>query len=124
MLLEFITEAQLARVGCFKYEPVEGAAANALPGAIPDDVKDERWHRFMAAQQEVSAKVMAARIGSEIDVLIDDVDAEGAVGRSEWDAPEIDGTVLLNGETELAPGDMVRARVTGADEYDLWAERL
>jgi ribosomal protein S12 methylthiotransferase len=124
MLLEFITEAQLARVGCFKYEPVEGAAANALPGAIPDDVKDERWHRFMAAQQEVSAKVMAARIGSEIDVLIDDVDAEGAVGRSEWDAPEIDGTVLLNGETELAPGDMVRARVTGAEEYDLWAERL
>ena len=123
MLLEFIAEARLARVGCFKYEPVEGAAANDLPGAIAEEVKEERWHRFMAAQQRVSAETMAARVGREIDVLVDEVDGEGAVGRSQWDAPEIDGSAFLNGETGLAPGDIVRARVTHADEYDLWAEK-
>jgi ribosomal protein S12 methylthiotransferase len=124
MLLEFVAEARLARVGCFKYEPVDGAAANALPGAVAEEVKEERWHRFMAAQQKVSAEVMQARVGREIDVLVDEVDEEGAIGRSAWDAPEIDGSVFLNGETDAAPGDIVRARVEHADEYDLWAERV
>ena len=124
MLLEFVEEARLARVGCFKYEPVEGAAANDLPGAVPEEVKEERWHRFMAAQQKVSASIMAARTGREVDVLIDEVDDEGAIGRSQWDAPEIDGSVFLNGETGLKPGDLVRARVVHADEYDLWAETV
>jgi ribosomal protein S12 methylthiotransferase len=123
MLLDFLAEARLARVGCFKYEPVEGAAANALPGAVPEEVKEERWHRFMAAQQKVSAGIMAARIGRDIEVLIDEVDEEGAIGRSQWDAPEIDGSVFLNGESRLKPGDIVGARVVRADEYDLWAER-
>jgi ribosomal protein S12 methylthiotransferase len=124
ILLDFLAEARLARVGCFKYEPVEGAAANALPEAVPEEVKEERWHRFMAAQQKVSTAIMATRVGRDIDVLIDEVDEEGAIGRSQWDAPEIDGSVFLNGETELKPGDIVRGRVVHAVEYDLWAERV
>jgi ribosomal protein S12 methylthiotransferase len=123
-LLEFVGEARMARVGCFKYEPVDGAAANELPGAVPEEVKEERWHRFMSAQQKVSASIMAARVGREIDVLIDEVDDEGAIGRSQWDAPEIDGSVFLNGDDGLKPGDMVRARIVHADEYDLWGERI
>ena len=122
ILLDWLKEAKLARVGCFKYEPVDGAAANAIGDAVPDEVKAERWHRFMAAQQEVSAEVTAARVGKTIDVIIDEVDDEGAIGRSKWDAPEIDGSVFLNGATGVQPGDIVRARVTNADEYDVWAE--
>ena len=122
MLLDFLREAKLARVGCFKYEPVEGAAANALPGAVPEEVKEERWHRFMAVQQEVSAEILASRVGRTIDVLIDEVDDEGAEGRSQWDAPEIDGAVYLDGEFGLKPGDLIKARITDADEYDLTAE--
>jgi ribosomal protein S12 methylthiotransferase len=125
LLLDWLAEARLARVGCFKYEPVEGAAANDLGATIvPDEVKAERWHRFMAAQQEVSAKIMAARVGQTIDVIIDEVDADGATGRSKWDAPEIDGSVFLDGATGLEPGAIVQARVTHADEYDLWADPI
>ncbi len=124
ILLDFIGEAKLARVGCFKYEPVEGAAANALDGAVPEAVKEERWHRFMAAQKQVSEAVTAARVGKMLDVLIDEVDEDGAIGRSQWDAPEIDGNVFLNGDTKLKPGDIVKARAMHADAYDLWAERL
>jgi len=123
LLLDWLAEARLARVGCFRYEPVEGAAANALPGAVPEEVKEERWHRFMAAQQEVSRSVLGGQVGKTIEVLIDEVDEDGAVGRSKWDAPEIDGSVFLNGETCLKPGDLVRATVAHADEYDLWATR-
>ncbi len=123
-LLDWIREARLNRVGCFKFEPVRGAGANDLPGAVPEDVKEERYHRFMMAQQEVSADLLQRWIGRTIDVLIDEPDADGAIGRSYADAPEIDGTVILDGETGLKPGELVRARVTGADDYDLWAERL
>jgi ribosomal protein S12 methylthiotransferase len=123
MLLDFVRAAKLARVGCFRYEPVEGAAANALPGAVPDDIKEERWHRFMAVAKEVSAARLGALVGREIAVIVDEVDEDGALCRSQWDAPEIDGSVFLNGDTDLKPGDIVRARVTHADEYDLWAER-
>lgn len=122
-LLDWLEEAKLNRVGCFKYEPVESAAANDLVGVVPDEVKEERWHRFMAAQQQVSRDILATRVGREIDVIIDEVDEEGALGRSIWDAPEIDGSVFLNGDTDLNAGDIVRARVVHADEYDLWAER-
>ncbi len=122
ILLDWIKEAKIARAGCFKYEPVEGATANAIDGAVADEVKEERWHRFMAAQQQVSAGIAASRVGKTIDVLIDEVDDEGAVGRSKWDAPVIDGSVFLNGATGVKPGDIVQARVTNADEYDLWAE--
>ena len=122
ILLDWLKEAKLARVGCFKYEPVEGAAANGIAEAVPDEVKADRWHRFMAAQQAVSAEVTVARVGKTVDVIIDEVDDEGAIGRSKWDAPEIDGSVFLNGATGVQPGDIVRARVTNADEYDVWAE--
>jgi ribosomal protein S12 methylthiotransferase len=121
-LLDWLKEAKLNRVGCFKYEPVEGAKANDIADAVPDEVKAERWHRFMAVQQDVSREILAGKIGRQIDVLIDEVDEEGAIGRSQWDAPEIDGSVFLNGATGLSPGDRVRAVIRHADEYDLWGE--
>ena len=123
-LLDWLREARLNRVGCFRFEPVRGAAANELPGAVPDEVKEERFHRFMAVQQEISRDLLQGWIGRDLDVLIDDVDEDGAVGRCYADAPEIDGAVILEGETSLDVGDMVRARITGADEYDLWGERI
>jgi ribosomal protein S12 methylthiotransferase len=123
-LLDFLEHAQLDRVGCFKYSPVEGAKANELPDPVPEAVKEERYHRFMATQQKISAARLQAKIGRTIDVLIDEVDAEGAIGRSFADAPEIDGAVYLNGETSLKPGDVVKVLVDAADEYDLWASRV
>jgi len=124
-LLDWLGEARLDRVGCFKYEPVAGAVANALEGAVPEEVKEERWHRLMQAQQKISEEIMAARVGRTVPVLIDDeVDEDGAVGRSVWDAPEIDGSVFLNGAEGLHPGDLVQAKVIAADSYDLWAESI
>ena len=122
ILLAWLKEARLSRVGCFKYEAVDGAKANDLTGAVPEEVKEERWHRFMAAQQEISRELLAEKAGRVIDVMIDEVDEEGAIGRSKWDAPEIDGSVFLNGETGVAPGEIVKAHVVHADDYDLWAE--
>jgi ribosomal protein S12 methylthiotransferase len=122
LLLDWLKEAGIARAGCFKYEPVEGAAANALEGAVPEEVKEQRWHRFMAAQREVSRELMAARVGRTIDVIVDEVNGDGAVGRSKWDAPEIDGSVFLSGATGVKPGDIVRACASRADDYDLWGE--
>ena len=119
-LLAFLDEAQLDRVGCFRYSPVTGAAANELDGAVAEDVKEERYQRFMLRQQGISAARLQRKVGREIEILIDSVDEEGAVGRSSADAPEIDGRVFLDGATGLTPGDWVRATVTAADEYDLW----
>ena len=123
-LLDWMSEAQLDRVGCFQYSPVEGAAANALEGAIPDEVKQERYDRFMAHQQLISTERLARKVGTELEVLIDEVDDEGAVGRSSADAPEIDGSVFVESSHPLKPGDIVRVRVTESDEYDLWAEKI
>lgn len=123
-LLAWLEEAQLDRVGCFKYEPVDGAPANELAADLPEEVKEERWHRFMEWQRRISEARMAAKVGRTIDVIIDEVDAEGAIGRSHWDAPEIDGSVFLNGDTDLQPGDIVAAKVDHADDYDLWATRV
>ncbi|MDX2265044.1 MAG: 30S ribosomal protein S12 methylthiotransferase RimO [Hyphomicrobiales bacterium] len=121
-LLAWLKEARLARVGCFKYENVEGARSRDLPGHLPEEVKAERYARFMETQRAVSESVLATRVGRVMDVLIDEVDEEGATGRSAWDAPEIDGCVFLNGETDLAPGDMATVRIDHADEYDLWGD--
>lgn len=121
MLLDFLHEAQLDRVGCFQYSPVEGAKANALPDHVPEALKQERWDRFMSVQQQISADKLQAKIGKTIEILIDEVDAEGAIGRSAADAPEIDGKVYLDGAEGLNPGDFVEAQVTAADDYDLWA---
>lgn len=123
-LLDWLTEAQIDRLGCFKYEPVAGAPANEIPGAVPPEVQEERWNRLMAHQQEISAARFAAKVGREMDVLIDEVDEDGAIGRSWSDAPEIDGNVFLNGETDLKPGDMVRVKIDESDEYDLWGSRV
>jgi ribosomal protein S12 methylthiotransferase len=123
-LLDFIGEAKIARAGCFKYEPVEGATANAIGDHVPEDVKEERWHRFMAAQQTISYDIMASRVGKTVPILIDEVDEDGAIGRTQWDAPEIDGSVFLNEATHLKAGDLVQAKIVHADEYDLWAEEV
>ncbi|MGY3911053.1 30S ribosomal protein S12 methylthiotransferase RimO [Aeromonas piscicola] len=124
MLLDFIDKAELDRVGCFKYSPVEGAKANELPDPVAEDVQEERFQRFMELQQQVSIRKLALRVGKEMTVLIDEVDEEGATGRSFADAPEIDGLVYLNGETGLKPGDLVKVRIDEADEYDLWASLI
>jgi ribosomal protein S12 methylthiotransferase len=120
-LLDFLREAQLDRVGCFQYSPVKGAKANDLPDHVPDELKQERWDRFMAVQQQISTDKLQAKIGRTIEILIDEVDQGGAVGRSSADAPEIDGKVFLEDVSGLNPGDLVEAEVIGADEYDLWA---
>jgi ribosomal protein S12 methylthiotransferase len=126
MLLDWLREAQLDRVGCFEYSPVEGAAANELPDHVPDDIKKDRYERFMAVQQEISAARLQRKIGTMIEVLIDEVVEEGAVARSWADAPEIDGRVFidreyLDGFDDLQPGDTLAVEVIDADEYDLWA---
>ncbi len=124
-LLDWLEQAELDRVGCFRYEPVRDAPANALPGPVPDAVKEERWHRFMAAQQAISARRLRRRVGTTLEVIIDELDGDAALGRSTADAPEIDGRVYLragSGTRKLAPGTLLKARVTAADEYDLWAE--
>jgi len=123
ILLDWLEEAQLDRVGCFKYSPVEGAAANALPGAVPEEVKEERYHRFMQAQAVISESRLAAKVGTVQEVLIDEVLGDTATGRSHADAPEIDGTVSVAGKG-LKVGARVKVKVTHADTYDLFGERI
>ncbi|ARN73237.1 30S ribosomal protein S12 methylthiotransferase RimO [Oceanicoccus sagamiensis] len=122
LLLDWLEQAQLDRVGCFKYSPVDGAKANDLPDHVPEDIQQDRWERFMATQQRISAQRLQQRIGQEMEILIDEVDEQGATGRCYADAPEIDGKVYLEGFTDTFPGDALLATITGADEYDLWAE--
>jgi ribosomal protein S12 methylthiotransferase len=120
-LLEWLDEAQLDRVGAFKFEPVSGAAANALPGIVPEAVKEERYARFMEKTAAISATKLAAKVGRTIDVIIDAVDPEGgATGRSKADAPEIDGEVHLRDAAHLNQGDIVPVLVEDADEHDLY----
>ncbi|MFR2698175.1 MAG: 30S ribosomal protein S12 methylthiotransferase RimO, partial [Proteus mirabilis] len=108
------------RVGCFKYSPVEGAKANELPDQVPEEVKEERYHRFMQLQQQISTERLQEKIGKVLPVIIDEVDEEGAIGRSMADAPEIDGAVYLNEQFDVEPGQIVRVLIEHADEYDLW----
>ncbi|WP_114193539.1 30S ribosomal protein S12 methylthiotransferase RimO [Edaphovirga cremea] len=124
MLLDFLQEAKLDRVGCFKYSPVEGATANALADQVDEGIKEERYHRFMQLQQQISSQRLQDKIGRDVLVLIDEVDEEGAIGRSMADAPEIDGAVYLNGDTSVKAGDIVKVRIENADEYDLWGSRV
>ena len=121
-LLDFIREARLDRVGCFAYSPVDGASANDLPGALPDEVREERCRRLMEVQEDISAELLAAKIGRDITVLVDAVDDEGTIARSSADAPEIDGLVFVNDYFDCEPGDLIRVTVTDADEHDLYAE--
>ena len=119
LLLDFLREAELDRVGCFAYSPVEGATANALPGAVPEEVKQDRVAQLMALQAEISAAKLQRKIGKTLTVLVDEVDEEGAVGRSKADAPEIDGLVFIEGGVGLQPGDFVEVEIVDADEHDL-----
>jgi ribosomal protein S12 methylthiotransferase len=118
-LLEFLEEAQLDRVGCFAYSPVEGAAANALPDPVPEEVKEERLQRFMAMQAEISARRLQDKVGATMRVLIDGMEDGQAVGRSSADAPEIDGLVYVEAAGNVRPGDFLDVRVTRADTHDL-----
>jgi ribosomal protein S12 methylthiotransferase len=123
-LLDFLEEAQLDRVGCFAYSPVEGAAANALPDPVPEEIKEERRARFMEVQARISAAKLQRRIGRTLTVLVDEVRPDGmAVARSAADAPEIDGVVIVEPAQGLKPGDFASVRVTGADDHDLHATR-
>ena len=123
-LLEFLTEAQIDRAGCFEYSPVAGASANDLPDPVPAALKAERYARFMETQQAISRQRLAQKVGREIEVLVDGQSERGAVARSAADAPEIDGLVYVKNARRASPGDLLRVRVTGADDYDLSAQRL
>jgi len=118
-LLAWLDEAKLDRVGCFRFEPVAGAPANALPDAVPDEVKDNRWHRFMRAQQEISTRKLRAKIGRRFAVIVDESAGRTAKGRSSADAPEIDGAVHLHSRLPIRAGEIVSARIESADAYDL-----
>ena len=120
-LLDWLEEAQLDRVGCFRYEDVAGAASNALPDQVPQEVKEERWHRFMERAQAISAAKLAKKVGKVQEVIVDEMDEEAATCRTKADAPEIDGNLFIDeGFEDLRPGDIVRVEVEEASEYDLW----
>jgi ribosomal protein S12 methylthiotransferase len=127
LLLDWLDAAQLDRVGCFRYSPVDGATANALPGQVPDEVKEERYQRFMEKQQAISAAKLQAKIGRTIEVLVDEIhDDAASVGRSWADAPEIDGKVYIKGlgkggKLKAMPGQRIQVKVVDADDYDLYA---
>ena len=122
LLLDFLKEAQLDRVGCFKFSPVEGALATEMADQVPEDVKEERFHRFMQLQQEISANRLKQKIGKTLDVLVDEIDEEGIIGRSKADAPEVDGLVYVDNLSgiNVKVGDVIKVTITNSDEYDLW----
>jgi len=119
-LLDFLTAAQLDRVGCFTYSPVKGAAANELPNPVSEDIQQDRLARFMAHQEVISAARLQQRVGQIEQVIVDEVVEEGAVARSMTDAPEIDGQVFIDGATHLKVGDLVTVEIEEADEHDMW----
>ena len=122
MLLDFLKEAQLDRVGCFKFSPVEGAPATEMADQVPEEIKEERFHRFMQLQQEISSARLQQKIGKTLAVIVDEIDEEGIIGRSMADAPEIDGVVYVDNLSEMAVkgGDVILVKIHQADEYDLW----
>lgn len=123
-LLNWLDEADIEHIGCFQYEPVQGARSNALKDHVPDALKQERFERLMLKAQDISARKLKSRLGQTLDVLIDDVnEPEGtAIGRTKWDAPEIDGLVRLSGLEKAQPGDLIKANIFNADAYDLFGE--
>ena len=124
-LLDWLDEAQLDRVGCFQYENVEGARSNALPDHVPDDVKTDRWNRFMEKAQAISEAKLAAKVGQRQTVIVDEVEADTLTCRSKADAPEIDGNVFLDEwHGDVQTGDLIEVEIDEATEYDLWARHL
>src|SRR3546814_10631039 len=125
LLLDWLDEAQLDRVGCFQYSPVDGATANALADHVPAEVMEDRYHRFMEKQQAISAAKLQRKVGQTIEVLVDEINEDAAsVGRSWADAPEIDGKVYIQGKLKPLPGQRIKAKVVDADEYDLFAKLI
>ena len=127
ILLNWLDEVQLDRVGCFQYEPVDGAPSNDIANHVPDEVKEERWHAFMAKQQEISAAKMQRKVRTVQECIIDGVDADGKtiIARSKADAPEIDGNVFITKVSKpVTQGDIIPVTITSADDYDLWGEAL
>ena len=122
MLLDFLKEAQLDRVGCFKFSPVEGAPATEMADQVPEDIKEERFHRFMQLQQEISAERLKQKIGQTLDVIVDEIDDEGIIGRTKADAPEVDGLVYIENlsGSPVKVGEFIKVTITHSDEYDLW----
>ena len=122
MLLDFLKEAQLDRVGCFKFSPVEGAPATEMADQVPEEVKEERFHRFMELQREISAERLKQKIGQTLDVIVDEIDDEGIIGRTKADAPEVDGLVYIENlsGTPVKVGEFIKVTITHSDEYDLW----
>lgn len=122
MLLDFLKEAQLDRVGCFKFSPVEGAPASEMADQVPEEVKEERFHRFMQLQQEISAERLKRKIGQTFDVIVDEIDDEGIIGRTKADAPEVDGLVYIENLSGMPVkvGEFIKVTITHSDEYDLW----
>ncbi|WGE75075.1 30S ribosomal protein S12 methylthiotransferase RimO [Actinobacillus equuli] len=122
MLLDFLEEAQLDRVGCFKFSPVEGAVATEMADQVPEDVKEDRFHRFMQVQQRISAARLQQKVGKTLAVIVDEIDEEGIIGRSMADAPEIDGVVYVDNisNQDVKVGQIISVTITNADEYDLW----
>ena len=122
MLLDFLKEAQLDRVGCFKFSPVEGAPATEMADQVSEEVKEERFHRFMQLQQEISAERLKQKIGQTLDVIVDEIDDEGIIGRTKADAPEVDGLVYIENlsGTPVKVGEFIKVTITHSDEYDLW----
>ncbi|MBI3903195.1 MAG: 30S ribosomal protein S12 methylthiotransferase RimO [Nitrosomonadales bacterium] len=123
-LLAFLEEAQLDRVGAFKYSPIEGATANALPDHVPPEVQEERLFQLMQKQEEISAGILRRKVGKTLRVLVDEIGQEGVIARSAADAPEIDGVVYIKNGHKLKAGDFVDVCVTESDSYDLWAEKV
>ena len=124
LLLDFLTEAQLDRVGCFAYSPIQGAAANDLDNAVSEEVKEERLARFMAVQEEVSAERLRRRIGQTCTVLVDAHSESGVLARSTGESPEIDGVVIVHDGIDIKPGQFVDVRITGSDNHDLYAQKV
>ncbi|MCE2706137.1 MAG: 30S ribosomal protein S12 methylthiotransferase RimO [Proteobacteria bacterium] len=124
VLLDFLTEAQLDKVGCFKYSAVEGAKANAIDSQIAEDIKEDRFHRFMQHQLAISKSKLAKKVGCEFDIVVDEVNRKHIIGRTKYDAPDIDGLVYIknHGQHNVEAGDMLRVEVTDSDEYDLYAK--
>jgi ribosomal protein S12 methylthiotransferase len=124
MLLEFLEQAQLDRVGCFKYSAIEGARANELPDAVDEDIKQDRLDLFMQVQENISRARLQQKRGQELKIIVDEVTEQETIGRSQYDAPEVDGVVIIEQPLEVSPGEMLRVKITDSTEHDLYAELI
>ena len=124
-LLNWLEEAQLDRVGCFQYENVEGAKSNQLSNQVPNDIKQDRWERFMSKANEISCSKLERKVGTKVEVIVDQIDEDAAICRTKADAPEIDGNLFIDKNfSHLNPGDLLTVKVDEASDYDLWGAEV